>query len=220
MSDEDSSFGELVLLIGDMYIPERARELPLCFRELLNTDKIGTVLCTGNIGSSKEMQENVRVMGQQSIYVVRGELEDTDSEDTPLPEYITCKVGDFRIGLIHGHQITPQGDLEALSMWQRKLDVDILVYGSPHVHGITEHRGKFFINPGSATGAYDPNLLGSQATGVRPDGTTTPAFMLMAVQGSNAVVYVYQEIDGKADVGMSEFKKCSDREKDDTSNKE
>lgn len=143
MSNDDSSFGELVLLIGDMYIPERARELPLCFRELLvvvkcrallftrmqfhqNTDKISTVLCTGNIGSSKEMQENVRVMGQQSIYVVspgidggrrdlgdqvRGELEDADSEDKALPEYITCKVGDFRVGLIHGHQITPQGDL-------------------------------------------------------------------------------------------------------------
>ncbi|EEQ97502.1 vacuolar protein sorting, putative [Perkinsus marinus ATCC 50983] len=208
MSNDDSSFGELVLLIGDMYIPERARELPLCFRELLNTDKISTVLCTGNIGSSKEMQENVRVMGQQSIYVVRPDIDG----DKALPEYITCKVGDFRVGLIHGHQITPQGDLEALSMWQRKLDVDILVYGSPHLHGITEHRGKFFINPGSATGAYDPNLLGSQAAGVRPDGTTIPAFMLMAVQGSNAVVYVYQEIDGKADVGMSEFKKCVDKD--------
>lgn len=26
------------------------------------------------------------------------------------------------------------------------------------------------------------------------------------------MVYVYQEIDGKADVGMSEFKKCVDKD--------
>ena len=36
-----------------------------------------------------------------------------------------------------------------------------------------------------------------------------PSFMLMAVQGPNAVVYVYQEKDGKANIAMSEFRKSA-----------
>ncbi len=41
-------------------------------------------------------------------------------------------VGDFRIGLCHGHQVVPWGDSEALAILQRKLDVDILVTGHTH----------------------------------------------------------------------------------------
>ena len=41
-------------------------------------------------------------------------------------------IGDFRIGLCHGHQVVPWGDNEALAILQRKLDVDILVTGHTH----------------------------------------------------------------------------------------
>ena len=39
-------------------------------------------------------------------------------------------------------------------MWQRRLDVDVLVYGGTHQHVTFEHEGKFFVNPGSITGAF------------------------------------------------------------------
>ena len=63
-------------------------------------------------------------------------------------------VGQFRIGLCHGHQLIPWGDTESLALLQRQLDVDILITGHTHKFEAYESDGHFFINPGSATGAY------------------------------------------------------------------
>jgi vacuolar protein sorting-associated protein 29 len=63
-------------------------------------------------------------------------------------------VGQFRIGLCHGHQVVPWGDIESLAMLQRQLDVDILITGHTHKFEALEHENKFYINPGSATGAF------------------------------------------------------------------
>ena len=38
-------------------------------------------------------------------------------------------MGEFKIGLVHGHQLVPWGDAEALGAMQRALDADILVSG-------------------------------------------------------------------------------------------
>jgi vacuolar protein sorting-associated protein 29 len=71
------------------------------------------------------------------------------------PEQKVVTVGQFRIGVIHGHQVIPWGDQDALSLVQRQLDVDILISGHTHRFEAYEHENKFFINPGSATGAYN-----------------------------------------------------------------
>jgi len=63
-------------------------------------------------------------------------------------------IGQFNIGLYHGHQIVPWGDEENLALVQRELEVDILITGHTHKFNAFEKDGKFFINPGSATGAY------------------------------------------------------------------
>uniref|UniRef100_A0A2C9L295 Vacuolar protein sorting-associated protein 29 n=1 Tax=Biomphalaria glabrata TaxID=6526 RepID=A0A2C9L295_BIOGL len=70
------------------------------------------------------------------------------------PEQKVVTVGQFRIGLCHGHQVVPWGDIESLAMVQRQLDVDILISGQTHKFQAIEHEGKFFLNPGSATGSY------------------------------------------------------------------
>lgn len=43
----NEELGELVLLIGDFHIPSRKPSIPKQFKELLQTDKIRYVLCTG-----------------------------------------------------------------------------------------------------------------------------------------------------------------------------
>jgi len=47
------------------------------------------------------------------------------------------------------------GDIESLSMLQRQMDVDILITGHTHKFEAFERDNKFFINPGSATGAFN-----------------------------------------------------------------
>jgi vacuolar protein sorting-associated protein 29 len=59
----------------------------------------------------------------------------------------------------HGHQVLPWGDPDALSVIQTQLGVDILISGHTHKQEVYEMNGKYFVNPGSATGAYSPGEM-------------------------------------------------------------
>jgi vacuolar protein sorting-associated protein 29 len=107
------------------------------------------------------------------------------------------RVGDLKVGLMHGHQIVPWGDPEALAMVARQLDVDLMVTGHTHKFEAFEYEGRFFINPGSVTGSY---------SGIQAE--VTPSFALLDVQGSSITTYVYQLIDGEVKVEKMEFSKA------------
>ncbi len=57
-------------------------------------------------------------------------------QDSSAPEETIVTVGGFRIGLIHGHQVTPSGNIQALAQVQRRLDVDVLVSGHTHQQSV------------------------------------------------------------------------------------
>eukprot|EP00918_Siedleckia_nematoides_P099462 GHVU01217538.1.p1 GENE.GHVU01217538.1~~GHVU01217538.1.p1 ORF type:complete len:198 (+),score=19.88 GHVU01217538.1:172-765(+) len=191
MGGNFTDFGDLVLLIGDFHVPQRALDLPQCFKDLLSTDKIRHVICTGNVGNTATLDMLRSIAG--NVHVVKGDCD----FGCDFPEFKVIKIGDqIKVGIIHGHQIIPWGDKEALTMWQRRLDCDILITGHLHKSFTEEINGKYFINPGSATGAYQP--FGE---------TGAPSFMLMAVQGGHVVLYVYEERDGKTGVVMLDFQK-------------
>lgn len=112
------------------------------------------------------------------------------------PDQKVVTVGQFRIGLCHGHQVIPWTDAQGLSLIQRQLDVDILITGHSHKFDAFEHEGHFYINPGSATGAYSPLDL-----------KVIPSFVLMDIQASTVVTYVYQLIGDEVKVERIEYKK-------------
>lgn len=62
--------------------------------------------------------------------------------------------GAIRVGVLHGHQVVPWGDADALDITARQMQVDILLTGHTHRFEAFENNNRFFINPGSATGAY------------------------------------------------------------------
>lgn len=98
---------------------------------------------------TKEQYDELKGLAP-NVHVVRGGFDD----DTSFPEYKVIQIGQFKIGLIHGHQIVPWGDAHSLAVVQRQLDVDILISGHTHRNEVNEYEGKWFINPGSITGAY------------------------------------------------------------------
>ena len=53
-------------------------------------------------------------------------------DEETYPDQKVVSVGQFRIGLCHGHQIVPWGDHDAISSTQRALDVDIMITGATH----------------------------------------------------------------------------------------
>lgn len=77
--------------------------------------------------------------------------------------------------------MVPAGDMEALGIVMRRLDVDILVSGHTHIFKIDQQDGRLLINPGSATGAY--SLYTEEVI---------PTFILMDIAGRKVKSFLEQ----------------------------
>ncbi|KAG5618185.1 hypothetical protein H5410_018009 [Solanum commersonii] len=121
----------LVLALGDLHIPHRAADLPAKFKSMLVPGKIQHVICTGNLCIKRawlhclsmleatplttvfypvylerklEMQIEVHDYLKTlcpDLHITRGEYD----EDTRYPETKTLTIGQFKLGLCHGHQV-------------------------------------------------------------------------------------------------------------------
>lgn len=162
----------LTLAIGDIYIPDRAFELPLKFRKLLcpnpNTiptnNKLSKVLCLGNITNSYDTLKFLYDLSP-SFNMVGGEFDNSqilsqqiaslNGKESQIPTYNIIQHDNLRIGFTNGYLVVPKNDPLALLTLAREIDVDILIWGGTHKVEAYTLDGKFFINPGSATGAYN-----------------------------------------------------------------
>ena len=116
--------------------------------------------------------------------------------DENLPERDCVQVGNFRIGMIHGHQVIPSGDINALNSIQRELGCDILLYGHTHELKIKAHNNILFVNPGSISGAFSPSIK-----------ETSPSFIIMAIQDDFIGIYLYilNKENGEFDIKKFEY---------------
>ncbi|RMZ12985.1 hypothetical protein D0860_02746 [Hortaea werneckii] len=235
----------LVLVLSDLHIPDRA-----IFKKLLTPGKIAQILCLGNL-TSPSAYAFLRQLAPD-LQLVKGDFDipltntttttnpqqpQSQSNPTtapeasyPIPTALSKVVthGSLRIGFTHGDSIIPPGDPDALLIAARQMDVDVLCWGGTHRFEAYEMEGKFFVNPGSATGAAcwsgDEDLTGASTTSSSRGGQegggeegfedeqddedpdrNTPSFVLMDVQGDVLVLYVYQlkrDKEGKESVGV------------------
>ena len=155
---------ELVLVVGDMFVPQRAQDIDPQFKAILIPNKIQHVLSLGNIGS-RESYDWLRSLSND-FHSVKGDFDDGD-----MPEKKLVTIGEFKIGMIHGHQVLPLGDAEALSSVARELDCDIFISGNTHQVSVKVLDNKLYINPGSISGAFS-NMISDPA----------PSFVLMQFQ--------------------------------------
>ena len=139
------------------------------FRKLLTPGKIGQIICLGNL-KDKETYDYLRQVAPE-LHIVKGDY-DVDTPNMALSKVV--QHGNMRLGFTHGHTIIPQGDADALLIAARQMDVDVLLWGGTHKFEAYELEGKFFVNPGSATGAFSTNW---GATDEEP----IPSFCLMDV---------------------------------------
>ena len=100
---------------------------------------------------------------------------DFDTEASSLPLSKVVQHGGLRIGFTHGHTIIPHSDADALLIAARQMDVDVLLWGGTHKFEAYELEGKFFVNPGTATGAFSTSWSAI-------DEEPTPSFCLMDVR--------------------------------------
>ena len=163
----------LTLAIADLYIPDRALALPSKFVKLLcpspgsypSNGKISNVLCLGNITQSLETLDFLYQLLPE-FHLVQGEMDDAllmaqqlallngkPASTVPLSDIISHD--NLRIGFTNGYQITPRNDPLSLLTIAREMDVDVLIWGGTNKVEAYTLDGKFFINPGSATGAFN-----------------------------------------------------------------
>mmetsp|Transcript_19891 Transcript_19891/g.27751 ORF Transcript_19891/g.27751 Transcript_19891/m.27751 type:complete len:198 (-) Transcript_19891:327-920(-) len=187
-------FGEMAIVLGDMCIPNRSSKIPDKFEKLLKASKdVKMVLCTGNL-SCKSVEQQMMTLAP-IVHIVRGDLDDV-KEFPGLTLEKKIKFGNFTIGLTHGHQIVPWGDIQSLANYQRKINVDILITGHTHQAEIIENGDGWLINPGSVTGAFN-------ATSPK----TIPSFMVLSAKDNVCQAYLYQIKDKKVIVSTQKFQK-------------
>ncbi|KAL3425800.1 MJ0936 family phosphodiesterase [Phlyctema vagabunda] len=186
----------LVLVIGDLHIPDRALDIPTKFKKLLTPGKIGQTLCLGNL-TDKPTYDYLRSIAPD-LKIVKGRF---DAEATSLPLSQVVTHGSLRIGFLEGFTVVNPGETDLLLAEANKLDVDVLCWGGTHRFDAYEYEGKFFVNPGSATGAM--------TTGWVTEGEEmVPSFCLMDVQGISLTLYVYQlrkDSNGIESVGVEKI---------------
>ncbi|PVH17523.1 uncharacterized protein CXQ87_000412 [Candidozyma duobushaemuli] len=159
------------LAIGDIFVPDRSPGIPQKFLKLLapnagkypSNPRISQVVCLGNITQSKETLEFLYNISP-SLHIVQGEYDDASivsqqlehisGSYASLPQYKVVTLDNFRIGFTNGHQIMPRNDPLSLLAFAREINVDILIWGGTHRVEAYTLDGKYFINPGSASGAF------------------------------------------------------------------
>ena len=88
---------EIVLLVGDMLVPQRIYDISEKFKALLTPNKINHILCLGNMGSN-ESYEWLKTLSN-NFHCVK---DDYDFDES-LPEKKCVQIGELKIGIIHGH---------------------------------------------------------------------------------------------------------------------
>ena len=183
--NEKISEPELILIMGDVHIPNRIDQIPSEIKSILekNKSKFTRILCTGNFGNIEtyEWFKSLLTPGHD-FNCVKNDFQETNLS---FPEYLTIKSNNFKVGIINGYQIVPWGDLTSLSSISKQLECDVLISGFTHVNGVYNFEGKWFVNPGTISGAFSSL-----------NNNPSPSFMLLFTVDDIAVLYLY-ELDVK-----------------------
>ena len=178
---------EVIIILGDFHIPQRSIDIPSQFKDLLVPGKSNHVVCTGNFGDRLDWLKSLG----GTLHITRG-----DYDEGNYPESKVFTSNGWKIGVIHGHQIIPWNDKEALNSYQRVLDCDILIYGQSHVLSIENQESKYYLNPGSLTGSYSSTT-----------SEVNPSFLVLSTTAGKSTAYSYELIDGSLMVKTTEIVK-------------
>lgn len=172
----------LILLIGDYFIPSRESDLPEKFKKLLVPGKISAILSTGNV--QKETLDYLETISHQ-VFNIRGSDDSLKCKESQIVEFKGIK-----FGVVNPLLYEPL-TLEQLA---RKMDVNVLVTGGTHQFEAYERNSRFYINPGSCTGAFTVDV-----------DTVIPTFVLMDLGSMGFSLYIYKLLNNQVKVEKMDF---------------
>ncbi|MHA2400110.1 MAG: YfcE family phosphodiesterase [Promethearchaeota archaeon] len=152
-----------ILCIGDSHIPNRAKELPKKIEdklsELTRDLLFDYTFFTGDVVNFPSILDFLNSITQRNIFIVMGNMDYYfGNKEAPLYQKLDIVFNNkdkLTVGLTHGAQISPRGDLNQLETLAIERNYQILVSGHTHKEEIHLTKdGILLINPGSVTGAW------------------------------------------------------------------
>ncbi len=151
------------LIIGDSHIPQRAKFIPDKIRDkilnLTENELFDSILFTGDLTKCPELISFLKSRTKGLVLSVIGNMDYFDgNRDDPIYQdfdFVFNNGSKISVGLTHGAQIEPRGDLFELECHALEKNYDILISGHTHKEEINlTEKGILLLNPGSVTGAW------------------------------------------------------------------
>lgn len=131
-------------LISDTHIPTRAKQLPAKIKEVFTNHEVKIILHAGDHVDETVVNKLNKVA---TVKAVKGNMD----YNVDFPRYRSLEVDGVAIGLYHGGEIRPPGDIQQLQQFAKDREVKILVTGHTHTFFMEKKEGILVVNPGSPT---------------------------------------------------------------------
>jgi putative phosphoesterase len=152
-----------ILAFGDSHIPRRAKYVPEKVRktiDVLTREKLfDYTMFTGDLIKDPELIDYLKLKTKRDFFIVQGNMDYFGgNKDAPFYQELVLSSPNgekLTIGLTHGAQIEPRGDLSQLEYLALENRYNILISGHTHKEEIyLSDKGILLLNPGSSTGAW------------------------------------------------------------------
>jgi len=168
-----------LLIISDSHIHDRANDIPGEFMDIFRSGSYEVVIHAGDL-VDPDVLSLVKRLGKRQ-YIVKGNMDYLD-----LPKQAVFEVGSVKMGMVHGDQVRPRGNIEALTRIARIINVNVLVSGHTHAPFITEYKGVIHVNPGSVTGVWGG-----------AGGSMRPSFIEMTIMDNKINIELYELVNNR-----------------------
>ncbi|MCI4438203.1 MAG: metallophosphoesterase [Ignisphaera sp.] len=177
---------KLLLVMSDSHIHERADWFPQEFIDIFKHRKYDVVVHAGDL-IDYDVLEFVKSLAKE-VYIVQGNMDYLSD----LPEEAVFDVFGLRVGVVHGDQVRPRGNIHALTAIAKSLGASILISGHTHAPFVTVHEGVLHVNPGSVTGVWGGG-----------GGSLIPSFIELEISSTGEVtITVYELKQGRVTTSM------------------
>jgi len=150
-----------ILVIGDSHIPRRASEVPPIImdklEQLTTSHLFDYTFFTGDLIKAPNFIQFLKIHTKNDVFIVVGNMDyHGGNRNASLNQKLNIPIGkdEIKIGLIHGHQISPRGDHSQLELVALENSYNILLSGHTHKEEIFLTKNHILLlNPGSITRA-------------------------------------------------------------------
>jgi uncharacterized protein len=131
-------------IISDTHIPKKAKQIPKAVLQGLKD--VDLIIHAGDWQTMAVYHQLSKIAPVEGVY---GNIEDEEVE-TFFPEKRLLTIGNYRIGVVHGHG-TGKTTIERAYRAFENENLDLIIFGHSHIPLLEEYKGVLMFNPGSAT---------------------------------------------------------------------